>query len=114
MEFQYIIFDMDGTLLDSIPYWKRLARNYMEDLKVTVPDDLDERLDGLGKDMDSLEKELRKALEEMQKNNEEMNRKLDEKLDKQMDALSSEALSYRYEEQTNTLYLMPGQNKSDK
>ncbi len=44
MEFQYIIFDMDGTLLDSIPYWKRLARNYMEDLKVTVPDDLDERL----------------------------------------------------------------------
>jgi len=31
-----------------------------------------------------------------------------------MDALSSEALSYRYEEQTNTLYLMPGQNKSDK
>lgn len=44
MEFQYMIFDMDGTLLDSIPYWERLARNYMEDLHVTVPDDLDERL----------------------------------------------------------------------
>ncbi|HBN56223.1 MAG TPA: HAD family phosphatase, partial [Lachnospiraceae bacterium] len=44
MEFRYMIFDMDGTLLDSIPYWERLARNYMEDLQVTVPDDLDERL----------------------------------------------------------------------
>lgn len=43
-----------------------------------------------------------------------MSRELDEKLDEKMDALSSESLSYRYEEQTNTLYLMPGQSQSGK
>lgn len=43
-----------------------------------------------------------------------MTRELDEKLDRQIETLSSESLSYRYEEQTNTLYLMPGQRKSGK
>ena len=86
-----------------------------ESLKTTINenlDDLDERLDELGKDMDDLEKEFRKALEEVEKKNEERARELDEKLGKQIDALSSESLSYRYEERTNTLYLMPGQSKS--
>ena len=51
-------------------------------------------------------------MEEVEKKNEERARELDEKLGKQIDALSSESLSYRYEERTNTLYLMPGQSKS--
>ena len=44
MDFGYVIFDMDGTLLDSIPYWERLALGYLEELGVSGPSDLDRRL----------------------------------------------------------------------
>ena len=34
------IFDMDGTLLDSMPVWKRLTQNYLKqfDLQITDQD----------------------------------------------------------------------------
>lgn len=44
MYFPYVIFDMDGTLLDSIPHWERLAIGYLEDLGIHAPQDLDRRL----------------------------------------------------------------------
>lgn len=44
MDFRYAIFDMDGTLLDSIPYWNRLALEYLETLGVEGPEDLNDRM----------------------------------------------------------------------
>ncbi len=96
--------------------------------------EIDNRLEGLGKDMDTLEKELKEELKEglknadeklgaglskvekemsdaMEKNKTETDKRLDD-LGKDMDARSSESLSYRYEKKTNTLYLMPNQEVS--
>lgn len=39
--FNYI-FDMDGTLLDSMPYWRKLAREYLISKGITIPEDFDE------------------------------------------------------------------------
>lgn len=44
MNFRYAIFDMDGTLLDSIPYWNRLALEYLKTLGVEGPDNLNDRM----------------------------------------------------------------------
>lgn len=44
MNYQCVIFDMDGTLLDSIPYWNDLAGEYMRELGVDAPEDLDARM----------------------------------------------------------------------
>lgn len=38
-EFKGAIFDMDGTLLDSMPVWKRLTQGYLAELGLTVTDE---------------------------------------------------------------------------
>lgn len=38
-----IIFDMDGTLVDSMPYWKGASREYMNSRGITIPEDFDKR-----------------------------------------------------------------------
>lgn len=37
------IFDMDGTLLDSMPYWRNVAKEYALRMVERVPDDFDEK-----------------------------------------------------------------------
>ena len=45
MDKRYAIFDMDGTLVDSMPFWKELASEYLSSKGVTkVPADLPERI----------------------------------------------------------------------
>ena len=42
--YPYAIFDMDGTLLDSMKVWKNLGRNYLELIGIRPPEDLEEHL----------------------------------------------------------------------
>ena len=41
---QGAIWDLDGTLLDSLPYWNRLGADYLADKGICAPDDLQEIL----------------------------------------------------------------------
>lgn len=45
MDKRYVIFDMDGTLVDSMGYWKGLAREFLEEKGVTqVPPEILEQI----------------------------------------------------------------------
>lgn len=38
MEREKCIFDMDGTLVDSMRYWRRLERDFLTQRGVSIPD----------------------------------------------------------------------------
>lgn len=40
-----VIFDMDGTLVDSMYYWHRLPENWFHERGLTIPDDLEQLLE---------------------------------------------------------------------
>ena len=44
MRFQYAIFDMDGTLLDSIPYWDRLVPEFLRTFGIEASAKLNEQM----------------------------------------------------------------------
>jgi len=44
MEIEGAIFDMDGTLLDSMPIWRTLTTRYIRSLGVSIPDGLDDEI----------------------------------------------------------------------
>ncbi len=76
--------------------WERLSE-VEKSFKTALGDnmkEIDQRVGRLVDDMDELERELKAALEKMRE---------------KMETLASDSLSYRYEEETNTLYLMPKQ-----
>ena len=62
--------------------------------------EIDKRMDRLDDDIRDLERELQAALERM-----------NEKINEKMNILASDSLAYRYEDETNTLYLMPNQKE---
>ncbi|MDE6851795.1 MAG: HAD hydrolase-like protein, partial [Lachnospiraceae bacterium] len=41
------IFDMDGTLLDSMPSWIHLGRNYLIHQQITPPENLEQIIDSM-------------------------------------------------------------------
>ena len=48
--YPYVIFDMDGTLLDSMHIWRTLGRDYLKSKGICPPGDLDERTAALSMD----------------------------------------------------------------
>ncbi len=78
--------------------WERLseAEKSLETALGDNMQEIDTRLDRLGGDIGDLEREYRAALEKM-------NGEMDEKVKE----LTLKTLGYRYEQETNTLYLMP-------
>lgn len=44
MKYPFAIFDMDGTLLDSMGYWRNLGGDYLKQRGIEVPKDLQDKL----------------------------------------------------------------------
>ncbi|MCQ2491567.1 MAG: HAD family phosphatase [Lachnospiraceae bacterium] len=44
---QLVIFDMDGTLIDSMPYWEKVGRTYLNHLGCQVPDDFEKTIEAM-------------------------------------------------------------------
>ncbi len=88
--------------------WERFSSAEQE-LKKTLNKNLSEidtRLDQVQKDIRAAEKEVNETLEQME---DEMKRRVEEQIAEKTKTLSEESLSYRYDRQTNTLYLTPNQ-----
>ena len=45
--FPYIIWDMDGTILDSMRYWLSLGEDYLKLRGITPPEDLRETIESM-------------------------------------------------------------------
>jgi len=41
-KYKYVIFDMDGTIMDSMPIWKNLGKDYLTSNGIKVPKNLNE------------------------------------------------------------------------
>ena len=47
MTYQGIIFDLDGTLLDSMKMWENVGRDYLQKQGISSPENLSRRLRSL-------------------------------------------------------------------
>lgn len=46
-KFKYSIFDLDGTLLDSMNAWRNLGRDYLLSMNINPPEDLNEIIESM-------------------------------------------------------------------
>ena len=46
-QIQAIVFDMDGTLIDSMWMWGEIDRQYLERFRIAVPENLQEEIEGI-------------------------------------------------------------------
>lgn len=47
MNFRYAIFDMDGTLIDSIPYWDRLVPEFLKEFGIEATAELNQEMSAM-------------------------------------------------------------------
>ncbi len=47
MDQKLVIFDMDGTLIDSMPYWESCGRTYLTGKGIDVPDDFEQKIEAM-------------------------------------------------------------------
>lgn len=47
-EIRALIFDFDGTMIDSLHLWRELDRDYLLKHAIDVPDDLQKQIEGMG------------------------------------------------------------------
>lgn len=47
MDKQLVIFDMDGTLIDSMPYWENVGPDYLKSRGVEPPEDFGEKIEAM-------------------------------------------------------------------
>lgn len=82
--------------------WERLSKveKNLETALGNNMKEIDKRMGQLGDNIQDLEREFQAALE-----------KMGEKISEKMKILASESLAYQYEEETNTLYLMPNRKE---
>lgn len=81
--------------------WKELAaveRNLDKAIDKNLKE-IDDQLEKAATNLKQLEKDMKDAIQQMEEK--------DKKLEERMDSISRGALSYRYEQGSNTLYLMP-------
>ena len=45
--FEAIIFDLDGTLIDSMWIWKQIDIDFLEKRNIVLPDDLQKDIEGM-------------------------------------------------------------------
>ena len=47
-DYEAVIFDLDGTLVDSMWMWKEIDRAYLANFGIELPDNLQKEIEGMG------------------------------------------------------------------
>lgn len=47
-DYEAVIFDLDGTLVDSMWMWKEIDRAYLANFSIELPDNLQKEIEGMG------------------------------------------------------------------